>query len=178
MICKILADFLQRQGVKYEVNQHQRKAYTALDVTKAIGMPADQFLKVVIMVVERQLVMLVVPASRAVKFSKIRKLFGAKSVRLAKEREFAGYLGGCEPGAMCPFGNLHQFKVYLDLSVVQLGKDADIYFRAGSHDQVVKLRLSAFVKLAKPIIPRESFTVACKAGRRQKKNWWRRLLGI
>lgn len=84
MVCKILADFLQRQNVKYEINRYQRKAYTALDVAKAIGIPADQFLKVVMMVIDRQLIMLVVLASRVVKFNKIRKLFGAKNVRLAK----------------------------------------------------------------------------------------------
>jgi len=70
-------------------------------------------------------------------------------VELAHEWEFKDKFPDCEVGAMPPFGNLYEMKVFVSQS---LREDEEIAFNAGSHTELFKLAYSDFERLVNPIV--------------------------
>ena len=68
---------------------------------------------------------------------------------LAKEEEFSDLFPDCAPGAMPPFGNLHDVPVYADQS---LEEREEIVFRVGTHQEVFKIAYADFDRLAEPTV--------------------------
>ena len=101
------------------------------------------------MKLDTKLVMVVLPAHMMVDLARFKKLTGAKTLRLATEKEFAGVFPGCEVGAMPPFGNLYNTPVCVDKDLTQ---DEFIVFNAGTHRDTIKMKYKDFEKLVKPKI--------------------------
>jgi Ala-tRNA(Pro) deacylase len=74
---------------------------------------------------------------------------GARTVSLAKEKEFSHRFPECEIGAMPPFGNLYEMPVLVDEILTQ---DKEIAFNAGSHRELIRLAYEDFARLVKPTI--------------------------
>jgi Ala-tRNA(Pro) deacylase len=147
-ILKKLKDMLDEAKVSYEVYNHAL-AYTAQEIAAQQHVSGKEMAKVVMLQVDGNLVMGVIPGSLKVDVGVARKSLGAKEVRLATEDEFISRFPECEIGAMPPFGSLFGLAVYVDPT---LSKDEWIYFNAGNHVQTVRLRYLDFVELAKPRI--------------------------
>lgn len=145
---KRLEKYLQEEGVWFASMTHP-VAYTAQEVAAAQHVPGKQLAKVVLIDVDGQLVMLVLPASYRVDFPKLKSALKAKKVRLAREEEFGGTFTDCEVGAMPPFGNLYDLPVHVDSS---LGGVPEIVFKVGSHTTSMKVRFADYKKLVKPKI--------------------------
>nr|WP_259423852.1 YbaK/EbsC family protein [Coxiella burnetii] len=79
----------------------------------------------------------------------MKKKTGAHKAELASEYEFQERFPGCELGAMPPFGNLFDMKVYLSK---ELSEEKEIVFNAGTHSQLLKLSYEDYEKLVKPTI--------------------------
>ena len=86
--------------------------------------------KPVIVKLDEEMIMAVVPASREVDLSILKGLTGANVVALARESEFPGRFPECDTGAMPPFGNLYQMPVFLDETLTE---HEQIAFNAGTH---------------------------------------------
>jgi Ala-tRNA(Pro) deacylase len=145
---KRLKDLFDDAKISYEVYNHPL-AYTAQEIAQKQHFPGDEMAKVVMLVVDANLVMGVVTASEKVHLPTVRQNLGAKDVRLATEDEFTSRFPGCEVGAMPPFGNLFGIKVIVD---PELENDKYIYFNAGNHVQTVRLAYKDFSALVKPQI--------------------------
>jgi Ala-tRNA(Pro) deacylase len=91
--------------------------------------------------------MAVVPATRQVDLDSLRRAIGAAQVELPSESEFRGHFPDCQPGAMPPFGNLYDMRVYADSA---LAAEAQIAFNAGSHTDLMQLRFEDFQRLVSP----------------------------
>jgi len=143
-----LEKYLKEEGVKFATKTHP-VAYTAQEVAAVQHVPGKQLAKVVLVDVDGQLTMLVLPASYRVDFPKLKSVLKAKKVRLAKEGEFGGIFTDCEVGAMPPFGNLYDLPVHVDSSLADV---SEIVFKAGSHTTSVKVRFADYKKLVKPQI--------------------------
>lgn len=179
MACRKLTDYLYGKGVDFELARH-RTAYTAQEAAGALHVPGKQFAKVVMVIADDRLVMLVIPAHHRLNFGRqLNQLLGAKNVRLAKESEFGGLFRerryGCEVGAMCPFGHLYEFPVYLDVALAEI---PNMVFRAGTHRDVFKLSTKDYCRLENPQVASFSAPVRHKKSRKRKKSWLRRLLGF
>ena len=147
-VSRQLKKFLDGAGVSYKVTKHP-EAFTAQEVAAAEHVPGKAMAKVVIVLADKKPVMTVLPASYRVDFKKLKKLLGAKSVRLASEDEFGGLFPDCEVGAMPPFGEMFDLPVYSDQV---LREDERVTFNAGTHTETVTVAYADYERLANPTV--------------------------
>ena len=105
--------------------------------------------KTVIVKIDGQAAMVVLPASHRIDFQRLSAALGGQTVELAAEWEFAHLFPNCELGAMPPFGNLFGLPVYV---AHPLTEDEEIVFNDGSFALAVKMRYSDYARLAQPTI--------------------------
>ncbi len=141
-----LEEFLNKNGVAHQVIPHAL-AFTATSVAGAAHIKGKEMAKTVVVNLDGQLAMAVVPADRKVDLERLRQATGAVSAELADEREFIGDFPECEPGAMPPFGNLYGMQVYVE---PHLAADPEIAFNAGSHTELIRMAYKDFERLAHP----------------------------
>ncbi|MGB9362089.1 MAG: YbaK/EbsC family protein, partial [Candidatus Sulfotelmatobacter sp.] len=119
----------------------------------------NELAKTVIVKINGDLAMAVVPASHHVDLPLLKQAAGARDTTLASEQEFKDKFPDCEPGAMPPFGNLYGMAVYADES---LTKNKEITFNAGTHRELMRMDWGDLVKLAEPRIVRITKAKAAK----------------
>jgi Ala-tRNA(Pro) deacylase len=112
--------------------------------------------KVVIVKIDGQFAMAVVPAPHKIDLERLREASGAKRVELASEKEFQNLFPDCEVGAMPPFGNLYGLPLYV---ARPLAEDEEIVFNAGSHTEAIRMRYADFARLANPTVSDYTYTV-------------------
>ncbi|MBI4384774.1 MAG: YbaK/EbsC family protein [Nitrospinae bacterium] len=141
-----LKEFLERNHVQYVTLFHS-PAYTAQEIAKAAHISGKAMVKTVMIKVDGQMAMAVLPAHHKVDLEALREAAGAGKVALASEQEFKSRFPDCEAGAMPPFGNLYDMDVYVDEALTE---DEEIGFNAGSHSEILKMAYGDFEKLVKP----------------------------
>ena len=140
-------EFLDSQGVSYEVIQHT-PAYTAQEVAAVTHISGAEVAKVVMVKLGDQYVMAVLPASRRLDLSALQETLGGDvHPRLAGEKEFGTLFPDCELGAEPPLGNLYDLPVVVAQS---LAEDEQIVFNAGNHREIIKMAYADFARLARP----------------------------
>lgn len=145
-ILRKLKEMLDEAKISYEVYHHPL-AYTAQEIATAQHLSGKEVAKVVMLKVDGNLLMGVIPASQKINLTAVKASLGAKEARLASEDEFSVRFPECEIGAMPPFGNLFGLAVFVDPA---LEKDEYIYFNAGNHTETVRLKYQDFAALVKP----------------------------
>lgn len=138
--------FLDEHDVTYQSIPHSR-AFTAQGVAASAHVPGREVAKTVMVKVDDEMAMAVLPASYRVNFELLASLIGADNVELASEEEFRQLFPDCEVGAMPPFGNLYGMEVYVTES---LAEDEQIAFNAGSHTELIQMSYQDFERLVKP----------------------------
>jgi len=148
MPVKRLKEFLDAHRIKYVSITHSA-AYTAQEIAASAHIPGRELAKTVMVKLDGEMAMVVVPATRQVDLEAVKAAAGAAKVRLAGEKEFKDMFPECEIGAMPPFGNLYGLKVF---AASALAEDDQIAFNAGSHTELIKLAYKDFQTLAEPTI--------------------------
>lgn len=148
MACAKLKEFLDDHGVKYVATQHS-PAVTASEIAEAAHISGTDFAKTVIVKIEGEMAMVVLPANRKINLAELRELLISDTVELASEDEFRSRFPDCELGAMPPFGNLYGLPVYLETS---LANHDEIAFNAGTHREVIRMRSKDYAHLVNPMI--------------------------
>jgi Ala-tRNA(Pro) deacylase len=143
-----LQAFLDEHCVKYTLLQHSR-AYTAQDIAARAHIAGKDLAKTVIVKIDDELAMAVLPASEHVDTYALKQAVGAQGVRLAAEIEFQDRFPDCETGAMPPFGNLYGMRVFVE---EDLAKNSEMAFNAGSHSALMQLAYQDFAELVRPIV--------------------------
>ena len=141
-----LKEFLDKEHVKYVTIGHS-PAYTAQEIAALTHTPGKELAKTVIVKVDGELTMVVLPASEKVRLNHLRQTLGTENVELASEDEFKGAFPDCETGAMPPFGNLYGMNVFV---AQELREDNEIAFNAGSHDELIRLSYAEYERLVHP----------------------------
>ncbi len=145
-----LQEFLDANGVRYVTISHS-PAYTAQEIASLTHIKGREMAKTVIVKIDGELAMAVVPAPYQTDLAALKKAVAAHDVALANEAEFRIRFPGCETGAMPPFGNLYGMPVFVDES---LAKDKEIAFNAGTHNELVRLSYDDFARLVRPKVIR------------------------
>ncbi len=148
MPVKRLKAFLDEHHVKYVTITHSR-AYTAQEVAASAHIPGREMAKTVMVKIDGEMAMAVLPASFQVDFDLLKEATGAREVELATEAEFKDLFPECEPGAMPPFGNLYGMDVFV---ANRLAEDEEIAFNAGTHTELIKLAYPDFVRVVNPVV--------------------------
>ncbi len=150
MISTRLKQFLDQQQVGYDVMQHD-PAFTAQQLAARLHVPGREFVKVVVVKMDGQFALAVLPAPLRVNLKTLAEGAGAKKCQIASETEFQQLFPDCELGAMPPFGNLYNLPTYVDQ---ELTFDENIVINAGTHAEAIRLRYSDFARLARPRVVR------------------------
>ncbi len=146
MPCAKLLEYLIDNNVEFELGEHP-SAYAAKDVAFKSGVPGRLFAKTVLVNINGEMAMAVVPADSKIDFQQLREAAGAETVSLAIEDEFDQRFPDCELGAMPPFGNLYDMEVYVARGLI----NADmISFNAGTHTEVLTMPFWEFERLVEP----------------------------
>jgi len=143
-----LKEFLDSHNIKYVTINHST-AYTAQEIAASAHIPGGELAKTVMIKVDGEMAMAVLPASYKVDFDLLKEAAGARKVELASEREFMNRFSECEVGAMPPFGNLYGMGVF---AAEILTRDEEIAFNAGSHSELIRLSYKDFERMVKPKI--------------------------
>lgn len=148
MAAKSLKKFLDQHGVKYVTIEHS-PAFTAPEVAEPVHVSGSNFAKTIIVRLDDELAMVVLPANRKIVLSELREMMLSEKVELASERDFGARFPDCELGAMPPFGNLYGLSVYLARSLTEA---EEIAFNAGTHREVIKMAFEECANLVEPIV--------------------------
>jgi len=148
MLATRLKEFLEENHVPFETIPHSQ-AFTAQEIAATAHVPGKEMAKTVIVKLDGELAMAVLPAPDKVSTTRLKAATGAHDVELASETEFAEVFPNCEVGAMPPFGNLWDLPVFVDQ---RLREDEEIVFNAGSHTELVKLAYSDYERLVNPAV--------------------------
>jgi Ala-tRNA(Pro) deacylase len=141
-----LARLLIDRKIPYKVVSHP-EAFTAQRVAHATRVPVRAFAKSVIVSVDGKICMAVVPATERVDLARMQGSLGAKKARLATESEFSPLFSDCDLGAMPIFGSLYGIPVLVSR---ELTENEEIAFTAGTHRDVVQLRVADFLAAEAP----------------------------
>ena len=141
-----LKEYLDNNDVRYVTIDHS-PAFTAQEIAASAHIPGKVLAKTVMLLIGDEMAMGVLPASLQIDLDRLQDAIGARSVKLASEAEFKGRFPECEVGAMPPFGNLYEMKVYVDET---LAEDEEIAFNAGTHKQLIRMSYADFQRLVKP----------------------------
>jgi Ala-tRNA(Pro) deacylase len=122
-------------------------AYTSQEIAALAHVSGKEFAKTVMIKIDGQLAMAVLPASCYIDFDSIKSIFHTQNVSLASEAEFKDRFPECDLGAMPPFGNLYGMPVYVADS---LAEHKEIAFNAGSHTEVMRLNYADYRRMVNP----------------------------
>ncbi|HEV2435886.1 MAG TPA: YbaK/EbsC family protein [Verrucomicrobiae bacterium] len=146
MPVKQLKEFLDEHHVKYVSITHS-KAYTAQEVAASAHVPGGSMAKVIIVELDGEMAMAVLPANRKIVLPDLHDVTGSDQVRFVSEDKFKNRFPDCEIGAMPPFGNLYGMDVFVADALAQ---NREIAFNAGSHEEIIKLAYEDFERLVQP----------------------------
>jgi Ala-tRNA(Pro) deacylase len=139
-----LKDFLNQQGISYETLRHDA-AFTAQQLAASLHVPGRQFVKVVVVKLDGNPVLAVMPAPLRINFKQLAAAGGAKKCSLASESEFQQLFSDCDLGAMPPFGKLYNLPTYAEET---LAADREIVFNAGTHTEAIRMSYADFARLS------------------------------
>ena len=100
-----VTEFLEREGVPYEVVEHE-PTQTAAAEARAAGMPPAHVAKTVVLRDQEGLRLAVIPASERLDMRKVKDALGSRGLRLVTEQEMAEEFDEFEVGAVPPFGSM------------------------------------------------------------------------
>ena len=143
-----IKDYLDNNKIKYVTLQHS-KAFTAQEVAASAHIPGRNMVKPVMVNVDGDLKMVVLPSTHDLDFDALKDSLNASSAELASESDFEDLFPDCELGAMPPFGNLYDVDTIVSEA---LTGDVEIAFNAGSHSEIIKMNYSDYESLVEPEI--------------------------
>lgn len=148
MPVKKLKAYLDEAKVRYLTISHS-SAFTSQEVAASAHVLGREFAKTVMIKIDGEMAMAILPASYQIDFDSLREIFRTKNVTLATEPEFRDRFPDCELGAMPPFGNLYGMSVFVAESLTQ---NKEIAFNAGSHTELIRLSYADYKRLVNPQI--------------------------
>ena len=146
MLSPRLHNFLDEHHSPYDTVSHERTV-TAEATANAARIGPGRFAKTVMLKVDGQLAMMVMPAAYRVDLTRLSRALGGPEVELAEESEFRDAFPDCELGAMPPFGHLYDMPVYVDS---RLAQEPEIAFNGGTHTDLLRMPYAEFERLAEP----------------------------
>jgi len=124
-------------------------AYTAQEIAESARVPGRYMAKVVVVWLDDQMAIVVVPATHVVDLIRLRRETGAEEARVAEEAEFRDRFIDCQIGTMPPFGNLFGIETLVDR---RLSTARQFAFNAGTHRDVDVIDYADYARLARPRI--------------------------
>lgn len=132
--------YLDEHGYDYDAEVHPR-AVDAQRLAATEHVTGWEVAKPVLLKAGGEVVMAIIPGPAALDVECAAEALDCE-VRLAEEEEFSPLFDDCEVGAEPPFGHLYGVRTLID---PVLRRDAEVVFRAGTHDTAMKMRMEDFL---------------------------------
>jgi Ala-tRNA(Pro) deacylase len=129
--------------VDFHVLRH-RTSNTSLETARRAGVDGDKLAKAVALLDDVGPLLVVIPASRSVDVHRLRGVLHRPGLRLMTEQELDDVFYDCDRGAVPPLGPEYRVPTVLDH---RLTEQADVYFEAGDHVELVHVSATSFQKL-------------------------------
>jgi Ala-tRNA(Pro) deacylase len=142
-----LKNYLDKEKINYQILEHS-PAYTAMEIAGSQHVPGRQVVKSVIVNADGKFIMCVLPSIHYLDLDKLKFIIKTKEIHLANEGEISKLFPDYEVGAEPPFGHLYGLAIYADKI---LEEDENIVFNAGTHTDMIRIKLADYKRLARPI---------------------------
>ena len=143
-----LQELMDRHGPHYEIVPH-RETVTTHEAAQSTHVSGRNVAKPVVM---RDAAgfdfMVVLPASLHLDPRIVHHVTGRAGVRLEDEQELHRLFPDCDLGAMPPFGHLYGLSMVVDPCLLE--DHDEIWFQAGNHHELVRMRVEDYERLARP----------------------------
>ncbi|MCW8884324.1 MAG: YbaK/EbsC family protein [Motiliproteus sp.] len=147
MPARRLTNYLDSEKIRYTTLKHS-PAYTAQEVAESAHIRGHKLAKTVILDIDNNLTMFVLPASYRVDIDSLRRSISALKLEMCSEKQFSDLFPSCELGALPPFGNLYGMEVYIAEALVDVPQ---ITFCSGTHTELIQMEYTDFARLVHPI---------------------------
>ncbi len=138
-IASTVSNYLSECDVPYDVLTHPH-ASSSGESAQFSHIPGHRLAKSVILEDDQGYVMVVLPASRHVDLGELHRQL-SRNLGLATESELAALFLDCELGALPAVGPAYGMETVVDDA---LAEQADIYFEAGDHEQLIHVTAESF----------------------------------
>lgn len=142
-----LHERLKSAGIVCKVLEHP-PVYTSAEAAAVRGVDLHSGAKALIIKVEAQFVMIVLPADFALNTKAVKQALHCKNLRFANAEEVLE-LTTLKPGSIPPFGSLFNLPTYCDN---RLGDNASINFNAGMHSRSINMTYADYLAVEKPAL--------------------------
>lgn len=133
-----VTEHLEREGVKYEVLQHE-PAVTAEAEAHVLRIPEDDVVKTIVLDLRTGHAFAVLPANCRIDLDKVRAAVGSRHVSLATEDEIQRDYPEFELGAVPPLGSMVRTPLIVDPAILE--HDV-VVFAGGSQDTSIRMATS------------------------------------
>ena len=141
-----LREWLEAEKIQYEVFEHG-PTRTSKESAKARGEKLSNGGKALLLKVDKDFQLFVMPADRRLDSRAVRERLGARRIRFASPEELSE-LTGLVPGSVSPFGEpILPFPLNLDEGIP---KNERIAFNAGSLKHSFRMSVEDYLSLARP----------------------------
>ncbi len=147
-----LKEFLEENEIKFVTISHSQ-AFTAQQIAAAAHVPGKEMAKAVMVKLDGELAMVVLPATHQVSIPRLKEATGAGEVELASDVSSRTVFPIARSGRCPPFGNLWVLTVFVE---ERFRADGQIAFNAASHTELVKLSYAHYERLVDPVVARLS----------------------
>lgn len=147
MPAQTLKTIFDNASIPYQCLVHP-PGFTAQSLAHHCEIPADQVAKTVIIMLDGEMAMLVLPASFRIRWDRLSDVLNSDLIELADEEDFTDRFPDCEVGAMPPLGNLFGMAVYCSETLTQ---QPQITFAAGSYTVAMQIAMEDYLRLVKPV---------------------------
>ena len=170
-----LETFLQDHHALYEL-EHHALALSSLCTARVAHIDEHCLAKSVLLEDDDGPVLAVLPAARRLELASLREQLG-RNLRFAPEGETERFFPDCALGAMPPFGVAFGLPTVFDRSLESL---AEIFFEAGDHETLVRMKGNDFLRLMAGAAPGEIAIESAKwiAARRARERLYGSILAV
>lgn len=134
--------YLDKHGVDYEELAH-KTVYTAFDAANTLKKQLKEIAKTILIQADKTHVLVVLPADKKIDMEKLKKVLGAKSVKIPDEKVMIKVLK-IKPGSLSSFGRLHKLETLVDKAM--LGADKAV-LATGSFTDSVLMKVKDLIRI-------------------------------
>lgn len=142
MIPAKVIKFLDATKTKYETLGH-KTVFTAHDKAATLKAPEKQIGKTLVVKLDNQLALVLIPANRNLDKKKVIKVAKAKKMDFVTERLIKGKIKGAKVGAVPPFGALWKIPTFADRNFL---KNSKIIVSSGDYNYSFKMTPAHYKK--------------------------------
>ena len=139
-----IIELLNSQKVNYSLKDHP-PTRTSEESALHRGEPLKIGAKAMVMKIDTEFIMAVLPADRKIDSIKLKAILNTKNLRFASKEELFE-ITGLVPGAIPPFGSLFNLPMIVDKALLE---EENMAFNAGSLEKSIKMKTKDYLGIVK-----------------------------